>query len=129
MSDLNRIKGTILILVVTITTVFCGFILTTRTTSSISHQLALALEQAQQGDNNQTIVCTDAAFDDWTRYSAAMMVFISHDRIDRIDEAFNNARNYLHAGNMQQFHIECRRTRLLLDHLNKMEYPTIDNII
>ena len=65
---------------------------------------------------------------EWSDNVEIMLLFISHGRIDRIDEAFDSAETYLKNDDIIMFLAECSTARLLTEHFIDVEYPYINNI-
>lgn len=105
-----------------------GFIINTRTAESILEQLNSAYNSAESGDIEKARKIFREAKKEWSDNVEIMLLFISHGRIDRIDEAFDSAETYLKNDDIIMFLAECSTARLLTEHFIDVEYPYINNI-
>ena len=58
-----------------------------------------------------------------------MLIFVSHGRLDQIEESLNNANTYIEFWELKAFSAECRKVKILIKHFYDLEYPTINNIL
>lgn len=126
---MNRTKGAMLILFITLFIVVSGFVINTKTTSSVSRKITLASQRIDENDISGAELYTDSAINEWNSMIDKMMIFSSHGKIDQTDESLNIAAEYLKNNETDMFKAECRRTLILLKHMEEVEYPTINNIL
>lgn len=68
------------------------------------------------------------AMNEWEKKIEIMLLFVSHGKLDEIEEAINIANSYIHYDEIPLFYAECQRASTLLDHFKSVEYPSINNI-
>lgn len=125
---MRRLYAALGVLALIVAIVTTGFIINTRTAESILKKLELAYSSAESGNVNYAREVFSKAKKEWSDNVETMLLFISHGRIDRIDEAFDSAETYLKNNDISMFLAECSTARLLTEHFIDVEYPYINNI-
>ena len=125
---MRRLYAALGVLALIAAIVTTGFIINTRTAESILEQLNSAYDSAENGNTENAKEIFSKAKKEWSDNVEIMLLFISHGRIDRIDEAFDSAETYLKNDDIIMFLAECSTARLLTEHFIDVEYPYINNI-
>ncbi len=126
---MHRIYSAIIILAVTIAVIMFGFTINTTTSRSVSDKVELAESYAVGGDTVNAKNAIKAAVSEWQGKMETMLIFVSHGRLDQIEESLNNANTYIEFGELKAFSAECRKVKILIKHFYDLEYPTINNIL
>ncbi len=82
----------------------------------------------QEGNKERAKNELEKAIREWEKNMETMLIFVSHGKLDQIEEAINIADSYLQNGEINLFYAECQRAATLLDHFENVEYPNINNI-
>ncbi len=126
---MHRIYIALVILIITVTIIISGFIINTSTSKSVSGKIESAENYAVSGDSENAKKQIRSALNEWESKMEAMLVFVSHGRLDQIEESLNSANTYIEFGELKAFSLECRKTEILIKHFYDLEYPTINNIL
>ncbi len=126
---MNRIIGTIIILLLTIALVTTEFIINTNTASSVNEKIYSADEMASKNQISEAHKKMDEAMQEWDHHVQSMLLFYSHQKPDEIEESLHTAKSYLDQGEISFFHAECKLIIIRLKQFNDLEYPTIRNIL
>lgn len=126
---MHRIYSAIIILAVTIAVIMFGFTINTTTSRSVSDKVELAESYAVGDDTENAKNAIKAAVSEWQGKMETMLIFVSHGRLDQIEESLNNANTYIEFGELKAFSAECRKVKILIKHFYDLEYPTINNIL
>ena len=126
---MHRIYSAIIILAVTIAVIMFGFTINTTTSRSVSDKVELAESYAVGGDTVNAKNAIKAAVSEWQGKMETMLIFVSHGRLDQIEESLNKANPYIEFGELKAFSAECRKVKILIKHFYDLEYPTINNIL
>lgn len=128
-TGVHRIYSAAVIFIITIITIIFGFIINTTTSESVSDKIQSAERYAENNDAENANKQIKAALSEWESKMETMLIFISHGKLDQIEESLHTANTYLEFGELKSFTAECRKTEILLKHFNDLEYPTINNIL
>lgn len=125
---MHRIAGAIVLFLLTIVLVISGFTINTKTSASVNQKIASAAEACRQEQLGQAQKQAASALKEWNDNKETMLLFVSHGRLDQIEESLNIACSCIDAGDTDLFMAECTRIEVYLKHFNDLEYPTINNI-
>ncbi len=125
---MHRIAGTVIIFIITSVIAVCGFFINTKTSDSIQKKVQAAVSSSRQNDIVLARKQVGNAVDEWNEKKELMLLFVSHGKLDQIDESMNIACSYIETGDTNLFITECVRIQVLLQHFNDLEYPSINNI-
>ncbi len=126
---MHRIYSAVVILIITAATIVFGFVINTSASKSVTDKVGSAESYALIGDVDGAKKEIKSALDEWQGKMEIMLIFISHGRLDRIEESLNNANTYIEFGEINAFTAECRKAEILLEHFHAAEYPTVNNIL
>ena len=126
---MHRIISTYIICLITVILVATGFYINTNSAQRVRELIEQSAEYSSEKNNADADETMDKAMDIWNSKSQLMLLFMPHDRVDQINETLNIAQEYLRSDNNEMFRTECKRAVILLQKLNNLEYPTINNIM
>ncbi len=126
---MHRIISTYIICLITVILVGTGFYINTNSAQRVRELIEQSAEYSSEKNNADADETMDKAMDIWNSKSQLMLLFMPHDRVDQINETLNIAQEYLRSDNNEMFRTECKRAVILLQNLNNLEYPTINNIM
>ncbi len=126
---MHRIYSAVVIFIITVITIVSGFIVNTTTSRSVSDRVDSAESYAADGDVENAKKQIKSAVSEWENRMETMLIFISHGKLDQIEESLNTAYNYIEFGELKAFTTECRKSKILIKHFYDLEYPTINNIL
>lgn len=115
---------TLILLIIT----SAGFKINTETSDAVSERLSKTIELVNNGENEKARREMKKCVDIWNSHFQKMQIFISHGRIDEIDESLKTAEYQLNGNNDTEFITEASRSLVLLEHFKDMEYPSVYNI-
>ncbi len=124
-----RIGSAAVIFIITVTIVTAGFLINTRTASQVTDTINSAVVAANNNDTEKALSVFRNALDIWKSNNSIMLLFMSHGKIDQIDESVNIACTYIENGDLDMFRAESKRSLVLLRHFNDLEYPSFTNIL
>lgn len=125
---MNRFFGAFIVLAVVLTIVVTGFRINTKTANSVTEKINSSINYHENGNITLAKKEIKSALDEWEDNMETMLLFISHGRLDEIEEALNVANTYIELGDENMYIAECRRAAILIQHFENIEYPTINNI-
>ena len=85
--------------------------------------------ESASGNLSQAADCAGALLDAWGQAHGALSLYLSHARLDALDEAFSSLPVLAQDENWGEFRVECRRAQLLLRRLRESELPLPENIL
>lgn len=124
-----RIKSAIAILIATIVIITVGFTINTNTARSVYSKVDAAQQYNKNGNVYKAKQEILSARDEWENKMETMLMFMSHSKLDQIEEALGIANTYIDCGDKNAFSAECQKATILLQHFYDLEYPTINNIL
>ena len=125
---MSRIWSAVVVFAVIIIVITTGFIFNTKSVDSVSEKVNSALAYSKSGDKENAKKNMESAVEEWNSKMNTMLLFMSHDKLDQIDESLNIADTYITSGDTAMFNAECKRTSILLQHFYDLVYPTVYNI-
>ncbi len=125
---MHRIISTYIICLITIVLVGTGFYINTDSAQKVRELIEESV-QYSTNDNQASKSKMKEAMKLWNDRAQFMLLFMPHGRVDQIDETLNIAQTYIESDNKEMFLAECKRADILLQNLNNLEYPTINNIM
>ncbi len=105
-----------------------GFRINTETSDAVGAKLSKAIELVNDGKNEKARSVMNDCMEIWNSNFQKMQIFISHGRIDEIDESLKTADYQLNGNNDEVFITEASRALVLLAHFKDMEYPSVYNV-
>ncbi len=126
---MHRIYSAVVIFIITVITIVFGFIVNTTTSRSVSDMVESAESYAAAGDVENAKKQIKSAVSEWENKMETMLIFISHGKLDQIEESLNTAYTYIEFGELKAFTTECRKSKILIKHFYDLEYPTVNNIL
>ena len=125
---MNRIIGAFTVLAGIIITVVSGFFINTETAENVCRSLSLSMDYAENGDIQNAKTELKKALDEWNDNMDTMLLFISHGRLDEIEQSLNTAYAYIKNNDISMYTAECTRAFLMTDNFKSVEFPTVNNI-
>lgn len=125
---MSRLYGALIVLGVVIVLTASGFWINTQTAKEVLASLESAYDAAKEGDMDAAKTELEKAQQKWDEKMETMLLFISHGRLDRIEEAIHQSYDYLDSQERSLFLAECSAAILQTEHLIHTEYPYVNNI-
>lgn len=125
---MKRLITALIVLALVISIGLTGLIVNTNTTDMVMEKLEMSKNYAFKGNNKQAKKEIEEAINEWENKMETMLIFVSHGKLDQIEESINIADSYLENNEMPLFYAECRRASTLLEHFENVEYPSVTNI-
>ena len=125
---MKRLIGTIIIFLIIAGIAATGFFINTKTADNVMEKVQASQKYALDGNIDRAKQELSAAIDEWERKIETMLLFVSHGKLDEIEEAISIANSYIQYEEIPLFYAECQRASTLLDHFKSVEYPSINNI-
>lgn len=125
---MKRLIGALVILVIVIGIGVTGFIINTKTADTVIEMVETSKKYAFDGNIQDAKKELSKAIDEWEKNMETMLLFVSHGKLDQIEEAINIANAYIEHNELPLFYAECQRASILLDHFEGVEYVSINNI-
>lgn len=125
---MKRLIGTIVIFLIIVGISATGFFINTKTADTIMEKVQKSQQYALDGNIDSAKKELAEAIDEWEKKIEIMLLFVSHGKLDEIEEAINIAQSYIQYEEVPLFYAECQRASTLLDHFKNIEYPSINNI-
>ncbi|MDD6490352.1 MAG: DUF4363 family protein [Clostridia bacterium] len=125
---MKRLIGTIVIFLIIAGIAATGFFINTRTADMVMEKVQKSQQYAIDGNIENAKKELAEAIDEWEKKIEIMLLFVSHGKLDEIEEAINIANSYIQYDEVPLFYAECQRASTLLDHFKSVEYPSINNI-
>ena len=125
---MNRLFGALTVLAGIILTVTAGFFINTETAENVCRSLSLSMDYAENGDIQNAKTELEKALSEWNDNMDTMLLFISHGRLDEIEQALNTACSYLKNNDISMYSAECTRAFLMTENFKDVEFPNINNI-
>ncbi|MGN0470984.1 MAG: DUF4363 family protein [Acutalibacteraceae bacterium] len=125
---MKRLIGTIVIFLIIAGIAATGFFINTKTADMVMEKVQKSQQYALDGNIDSAKKELAEAIDEWEKKIEIMLLFVSHGKLDEIEEAINIAQSYIQYEEVPLFYAECQRASTLLDHFKSVEYPSINNI-
>ena len=125
---MKRLSISLVILAIVIGIGITGFIINTNTAKSVIEKVNTSKKYALENNIEQAKKELALAIDEWEENMETMLLFVSHGKLDQIEEAITIAYSYLEHDEMSLFYAECQRAATLINHFENVEYPNINNI-
>ena len=125
---MNRIFGAFIVLIIVIVTVTTAFSINTNTASSVSRLLSESIDSAEKGDIQSAGLFLQKAKYEWDTKMDIMLLFVSHGKLDQIEQTVNIAYVYIKSNDISNYMAQCQNARLLINDFREVEYPDIKNI-
>lgn len=125
---MKRLVISLVVLALVIGVGITGLIINTGTAKSVMEKVNISKEYAMNDNTEQAKKELESAIDEWEKRMETMLLFVSHGKLDQIEESINIAYSYLEHDEMSLFYAECQRAATLIDHFESVEYPNINNI-
>ena len=126
---MNRLFGALTVLAGIILTVTAGFFINTETAENVCRYLSLSMDYAENGDIQNAKTELEKALGEWNDNMDTMLLFISHGRLDEIEQALNTGYSFIKNSDITMYFGECTRAFLMTENVKNVEYPSINNII
>lgn len=125
---MKRLFIALVVLAIVIGIGITGLVINTNTANYIVDKLEMTKKYAADGNIETAKKELKDAVDRWESKMEIMLIFVSHGKLDQIEESINITNSYLENNEMGLFYAECKRAITLLEHFENVEYPNINNI-
>ncbi len=125
---MNRFFGALAVLFASLITVITGFCINTNTAASVNALLSESVSYAQNNHIPQAKLSLQKAKNLWDSQMQTMLLFVSHGKLDQIEETINIADSYIKSNEISLYLAKCNTAILLIDNFKNVEYPNINNI-
>jgi len=125
---MNRLWGALTVLLIVIITVTTAFFINTNTSYSVSELLSQSIASAENGDIQNAEIFLKKAKSQWDSKMDTMLLFVSHGKLDQIEQTVNIAYVYIKSNDISNYMAQCQNARLLINNFREVEYPDIKNI-
>jgi hypothetical protein len=102
-------------------------------TEKLANEMDASILSARQAVQNQDYAQAEEysirISEQWKRYHNMLSLYITHDRLEQIDQSFSILSTNLEQGMYDEFLVELRRAYGQLEHLRDTEMPTLGNIL
>lgn len=120
------IAAAVLVLVLGIS--ITGMILNINTASDMTEFIKETRNYVEKDDFNTAAQTMETAVEELDNRMKWMLVFVSHGKLDEIEETILVAQSFLKNKEIPQFMAECERALSMLDHYREVEYPYFNNV-
>ena len=125
---MNRLFGAFAVLAGVIVIVLSGFFINTNTAGTVEKFLSRSMNYAEKNDIPHAKAELEKALTEWDKNMDTMLLFISHGRLDEIEQSLNAAYAYIKSNDISMYTAECTRAFLMTDNFKSVEFPTVNNI-
>lgn len=123
-----RLYGALGVLLSVVVLITAGYMLNTKTADKMLALLNEAYQLADAGEMTEAKKRVEQAKNELDSKIEGMLLFVSHGRLDRIEEAINKAYEYIDKNDLSLFMAECSSAILMTEHFINVENPYINNI-
>ena len=125
---MNRLFGALTVLAGIIVIILSGFFINTDTAGTVEKFLSRSMDYAEKNDIPHAKAELEKALHEWNDNMDTMLLFISHGRLDEIEQSLNTAYAYIKNNDISMYTAECTRAFLMTDNFKSVEFPTVNNI-
>lgn len=125
---MNRLFGAFAVLAGIIVIILSGFFINTDTAGTVEKFLSRSMDYAEKNDIPHAKAELEKALHEWNDNMDTMLLFISHGRLDEIEQSLNAAYAYIKSNDISMYTAECTRAFLMTDNFKSVEFPTVNNI-
>ena len=125
---MNRLFGALTVLAGIIVIILSGFFINTDTAGTVEKFLSRSMDYAEKNDIPHAKAELEKALHEWNDNMDTMLLFISHGRLDEIEQSLNAAYAYIKSNDISMYTAECTRAFLMTDNFKSVEFPTVNNI-
>ena len=125
---MNRLFGALAVLAGVIIIILSGFFINTNTAGTVEKFLSRSMDYAEKNDIPHAKAELEKALHEWNDNMDTMLLFISHGRLDEIEQSLNAAYAYIKSNDISMYTAECTRAFLMTDNFKSVEFPTVNNI-
>ncbi len=126
---MHRLHGAFIVLTVVISLAVTSFLMNTSTARIVCEHLQQAYQLAENNDKAASLQHINDAAKILKERRQWLCLFISHQRIDSIEQAVEQASLCLRQQNIMPFLLYCSSALELTDDFQQLEYPYLYNII
>ncbi len=124
-----RLYGALSVLGAVLLISLFGFYLNKTTSDSIIDHLDASFESAEEGKTDRAIDEINEAQKLLHSRLETMFLFVSHRKLDEIEQCINKSKYYLINNDLTSFYVYCSSSLELIRDYRDMEYPTFYNIL
>ena len=124
---MNRLWGALTVLLIVIITVTTAFFINTNISYYVSELLSQSIASAENGDIQNAEIFLKKAKSQWDSKMDTMLLFVSHGKLDQIEQTVNIAYVYIKSNDISNYMAQCQNARLLINNFREVEYPDIRN--
>lgn len=123
-----RLYGALAVILSAVVLIAAGYVLNTRTADRLLSALDESYTLAEAGDISSARERILSAKKELDNRLELMLLFVSHGRLDEIEETVNKACEYIEHDELSLFMAECSTAILMTEHFINVENPYISNI-
>lgn len=105
-----------------------GLVLNVTTAQDLTEMINSACAYVEDEDTDSALDVLEGAIAEFDERTGIMLVFVSHGKLDDIEETLQVAKSFLESGEIPEFMAECNRALAMLKHYKDVEYPYFNNI-
>ena len=111
--------------------VLCGIgVHSTETiTQDMEQKITDARRAAEAGNREQAYILSTEAFESWHEYHHVLYMYITHSKLEAVDQILAGLPSLIKYGADDQFFSECDRGLMQIQYLTDSELPNIRNIL
>ena len=125
---MNRLWGELTVILIVIITVTTAFFININISYYVSELLSQSIDSAENGDITSAGIFLQKAKSQWDSKMDTMLLFVSHGKLDQIEQTVNIAYVYIKSNDISNYMAQCQNARLLINNFREVEYPDIKNI-
>lgn len=125
---MNKVWIAACVFVIVIIISVTGMFLNIGTASDMTEQIQEARTHIENKEYEKAKEVINSAVEELDSRMEAMLIFVSHGKLDEIEESIQVAKSFLDSGEIPEFLAECNRALAMLDHYREVEYPYLNNI-
>lgn len=105
-----------------------GMILNIGTATDITNYIEETRNCVEKDDLDTAQKKIENAVEELDKRMEWMLIFVSHGKLDEIEETLLVAQSFLKSRETPEFMAECERVLVMLEHYREVEYPYLNNI-
>lgn len=125
---MNKVWVAVAVLILVLGISITGMILNINTASDMTEFINETRNYVEKEDFNTAVQTIEDAVEELDKRMEWMLIFVSHGKLDEIEETILVARSFLKNKEIPEFMAECERALAMLNHYREVEYPYFNNI-
>ncbi len=125
---MNKIWIAIVVLALVLGISITGMVLNINTASDMTQYINKTYDYVEKNDFDTAAQTMETAVEELDSRMEWMLIFVSHGKLDEIEETILVAQSFLKTREVPEFMAECNRALAMIDHYREVEYPYLNNI-